>query len=45
MESSIKKQAINTTRVFTENNQVYINQGKYKRYHVHLRWIPVVHSK
>ncbi len=42
---SIKKQAINTIRVFTEDNQVYIKKGKYRRDHIHLRWIPVVVSK
>ena len=42
---STKKQAINTIRVFTDDNQVYIKKGKYQRSHVPLRWIPVAISK
>ena len=45
MESLIKKQVINTVHVFTENNQVYMKKGRYQRYHVPLRWIPVHISK
>ncbi len=41
MEALIKKQTIDTVRVFTENNQVYTTKGKYQRHHVPLRWIPV----
>ncbi|MEM8509659.1 MAG: hypothetical protein AAF717_17640 [Bacteroidota bacterium] len=45
MQSSIKKQSINTLRVFTENNQVYVKKGKYQRNHVPLRWVSVVVPK
>lgn len=42
MEQAIKKQqAINTVHVFTEDNQVYTKKGKYQRFHVPLRWVPV----
>ena len=42
MEKTIKKrQSINTLRVFTVNNQVYITKGQKRRFPVPLRWIPV----
>jgi len=41
MESLLKKQAINTAHVFTEDNEVYMKKGKHQRHHVLLRWIPV----
>ncbi len=42
METTIKKrQSINTLRVFTVNNQVYITKGRERSFPVPLRWIPV----
>ena len=42
MEKTIKKrQSINTLRVYTANNQVYITKGRERRFPVPLRWIPV----
>jgi len=45
METSIKKQAIKTVRVFIEDEEVYITKGRYQRHHVPLRWVPVVIPK